>query len=202
MILAVLGLRANGPARRPEAMAVAAVTIGYVLIYSFWCTYSCGYSWAWGPRYLLPAVAAMLALAALAADRWKSLAVALAFVGLVGNAATLPASYDRIYAEAKQRRVPEPELVWSLRYSPLMNGWSMAYRQVSDAFAANVRTLVSEAGTPDENVATGQFFRIVPVWWWMLPVVGLPRWPGVVAAAGMVAAGLWLMRAAVRGTPG
>ena len=62
---------------------------------------------------------------------------------------------------------------------------------MSSAIATDISTVV----------AAGELrglTQMVPVWWWMLPVVGLPVWPGALIAMSCAIAGVGLLR---RGLP-
>lgn len=190
--VAVLGLvPLAAPRRAPkkrEAWALGAFFLAFLLVHALWRYWDGG--WSWGPRFLLPAMPGLLALAALAQRRWL---VGLAALGLAVNAPTLVAFYERTFAEAAVARVPEADQVWMPGDAPVVNMWPAAVREARDAAASDVRALVRRAGAPGGTVASGEWLRTVAVWWWMLPAARLPRWPGIALSAAMVGAGLWLV---------
>lgn len=195
VVLAIVGMHRGGTAKARESRLIAAVFAAYLILYSFWHTWE-GYSWTWGPRYLLPSLPGLMVLAALSGARWRRGFVLLVLVGFLGNSPTLVSPYERYYAEAKQQGVSVGASLWSPAQSPLANGWSVAARQVRDAWASDVTELVRRAGPPDE-LADAEMFRIITVWWWMLPAVGVPRWIGVVCAGGMITIGLMVIQRAL-----
>lgn len=174
-----------------EMLLIVALFVGYLLPYAFWDQLS-GYTWMWGSRYLLPTLPGLLVLAALSGAAWTRWLVALVVAGFLVNAPTMVSFYVRYYAEATEAHVPPRALLWSPAYSPLTNGWAAAYRQIQSATHTDVRGMVQQAGVPD-TLPTANLFRIVAVWWWMLPAFGLPRWPGVCIALMLLALGITLL---------
>jgi hypothetical protein len=176
VVLAVVGFRRALKARPLEAVAIAAVFLGYLLIHSLWKFWVGG--WSWGPRFLLPAIPGLAALLGLLEGKWAKAVVMLTAAGFLVNAPTLVSLYERYYAEASERGISEPELVWSPRQAPLLHAWGAAGREIRDAAAHSPREMLRERRGPAKTVETSRALRVVAVWWWVLPVAGLPRWVG------------------------
>lgn len=101
---------------RAEVALLAVVCGLYAVVYSAWWAWEGG--WAWGPRFLLPVVPLLMALAAPILDRLPApLAIALMAVGAVVPVAG--ALYDPISAigEVIASKLPEAQYPWSLRQS-------------------------------------------------------------------------------------
>ncbi|MGQ0792542.1 MAG: hypothetical protein ACT4NX_00435 [Deltaproteobacteria bacterium] len=190
VILAIIGFSKLVKSKPWEASAIAGLFFGYLLSHALLPYWHGG--WCWGPRYLLPAIAPLMALSA--AARWRRVAVCLLAIGFVVNAPTLVSYYERYYAELWDRGVSEQALLWSAADAPLLNIWGAAARQIEDARTADVSALVGEAGRiQDTGVANSQILKVVAVWWWMLPAAGIPRWVGALASALMIASGVLLL---------
>lgn len=172
--------------RRPEAVLLALTFAAFLLVHAAWEQWGGGR--AWGPRFLLPTLPLLLACAAVINQRWRRLLVILAVAGFVINAPTLITFYERYELGAGRQGISARELHWSLAHAPFLRLWPVAYEQVHQARQMDVRVLVKQAGAPEEQ---GQLLRVVALWWWMLPVARLPRWPGLVAT--IVAGGLSLL---------
>jgi hypothetical protein len=177
--------------RAPHLALVAGVFFGFLGLHAVWGQWQGG--WSWGPRLLLPAVPGLVAAAALAPRR---VLTAAAVVGFVVNAPLLVSSYQRYTAFAADRGVSAHAQVWSFADAPLLNAWGSAAAQIDTATRSDVRALVREAGVDERRAADAEVYRVVPVWWWMLPVAGIPRAAGLVVALGLMASGLWAFRRA------
>ena len=64
--------------------------------------------------------------------------------------------------------------------------------QIRDALNSNLKDVVDSAGKPEKR---GETLRIVSVWWWMLPAVGIPLWVGGLLALLLVGAGIGIISA-------
>jgi hypothetical protein len=170
---------------RPEAGLLLLIFVAFLLLHAAWPFWSGGR--AWGPRLLLPTLPLLLACAAVLPARWHSLLPALAIAGLLVNAPTLVAFYERYEIAAHQAGLSSQQLLWSPAHAPFLHIWQAAFEQVREASQTDVRVLMKGAGTAEEQ---GQLLRVVALWWWMLPVAHLPRWLG--AAATLLAACLSL----------
>lgn len=199
VIVSVVGFCVAVRRKAFEALAILSIFFAYLLLYSFWDGFrpsavASGYTWAWGPRYLLPGLPGLMALTGLAERQWRKGLVFLTVLGFIGNAPTLVSFYERYYTESNEQGVPWQALIWSPAHSPLVNGWGTAYRQISDALGSDVKELVREAGPPAHTVSSSQALRVVAVWWWMLPAVGIPRWIGAMSAWFLIALGAWVLQ--------
>lgn len=184
VILALIGLYKLFKAKPIEAIAIALICVAFSGLHAFW--WCCG--WDWGPRFLVPLLPLMMSLSALLDYRARQWLIGLSILGFVINAPTLVSFYQRYYWEIDTagRDVWSLSLWTPLANAPIFNVWGAAYRQVSEAISTDVSAVV----------ATGELSgltQIVPVWWWMLPAVGLPVWPGAVLAGGSAMAGIKLL---------
>lgn len=120
VVLAPVGaVLAWRPGRRADVALLVAVCALYALLYSAWWAWEGG--WAWGPRFLLPVVPLLMALAAPALERLPppasvALVVAGAFVPVAG------ALYDPISSigEVIGSKLPEAQYPWSWQHSYLL----------------------------------------------------------------------------------
>ena len=184
-ILAVVGLYKLFKSKPIEALAISTVCLSFVGLHAFW--WCCG--WDWGPRFLVPILPLLLALTALLDYRARRWLMGLGLIGFVINAPTLVSFYQRYYWEM----VTAGQDVWGLSLwtrlgdAPIFQVWGAAYRQVQSAIASDV----------NEVLAAGKMsglMEIVPVWWWILPVVGLPVWSGAMGAVGLLFMGFVFLR--------
>jgi hypothetical protein len=92
-----------------------------------------------------------------------------------------------------------------LSSGPLFQIWGAAWRETVDAYqnADQVGAFVHQAGnaplaTSIEGLRT---LRIVNLWWWMLPAVGIPRAAGAAVSLALLIIGLWLIGRALARAP-
>jgi hypothetical protein len=189
--------------RRRESALVMAVAGAYLAEHAVW-----GYwqePWSWGPRLLLPALPGLMAMTALLARRRRWLLVALTIAGFIVNAPTLISFYERYYQEATAAHISTEERIWNPRYAALFRVWGAAWRETADAYhnADQVGNFVHQAGRSPlaTTVAGSRTLRIVNLWWWMLPAIGIPRLAGAAASSALLLAGLWLIASALARAP-
>jgi len=173
--------------RHPLLVPVAGIFAGFLLLHSVWGQWAGG--WSWGPRLLLPAFPGLVAAAALAPRR---AVVTLGLVGLLINAPLLVSSYPRYFAMANDRGASADAQIWTFADAPLLNAWPAAVDQIRDAKGRDVRQIVRDSGKDDARAADAEVFRIVPVWWWMLPLAGIGRGWGMLVATVMGAVAIAL----------
>ncbi len=190
-IMAILGFSKAAKTRIIESFLIAFVFGAFLMLHSAVPYWEGG--WAWGPRYLLPALPAVMALTALIEAKPARLLVALGFVGFLLNAPTLISYYERYYAEAAEQGSPHTTLLWSPARAPLLHIWGAAGRVIADARKNDVREMFHEAGAPSTTIASSRALRVVAVWWWVLPVVHIPRLVGALASMAMVLCGTWII---------
>jgi hypothetical protein len=192
LLLAVAGVRAARKRNLLGALLVLTVFVAYLLLHSLWSFWGGG--WSWGPRFLLPAIPGLAALLGLLRGNWRHAAIVLCCVGLLINAPTLFAFYERYYAELTQDGVPDQQLEWSMRYAPFLHAWPAAIRQVNDARQADVHELFRQRGSsPATTIATSRALRVVAIWWWVLPIAGIPRLAGAFVSVSMMIAGVMVL---------
>ncbi|AFY78830.1 hypothetical protein Ple7327_3635 [Pleurocapsa sp. PCC 7327] len=192
-ILAIYGFRKAFRTKPLEALLLLGIFLGYLVLHSFWIFRG----WNWGPRFLVPALPALLALVAVLEKKWWDWIVALTLLGLFWNAPTLVSYYQRYYAEASDRGdFAKAIALWGDPLdAPLFNAWGAAFRQLGTALTSNVAEVIHNVGEPPGrgNLASSDLLRIVAVWWWVLPAVGIPIWVGFVIAIILVGLGIWLL---------
>jgi Dolichyl-phosphate-mannose-protein mannosyltransferase len=190
-ILAIFAMCRAMKSARYEALAIAGIFLGFLLLHSLWKEWGAG--WSWGPRYLLPALPGAMALTGLLEKKWAKALAALAVAGFLVNAPNLVSNYERYLAEANEAGISEQALRWSPAAAPLVHAWGAAARQIRDARSQDVRAMFHESVNPATTIATSRALRIVDVWWWMLPAAGIPRWWGALVALLMILAGAHLL---------
>jgi hypothetical protein len=175
VVLAIFGFRKALGNRTFEALAIGAVFLAFLFLHSFlWFWYA---AWSWGPRYLVPTVPGLCALTGLLEGNLRKGLIALTLLGFVVNAPTVFCFYERYYAELLERGVPtDDSLAWSLRYAPSLHEWPAALRQVQDAEKSDVREIFAQrSGAPASTISSSRALRVVAIWWWILPIVHIPR---------------------------
>jgi hypothetical protein len=191
-ILAVLGLREVPRAKRLEAGAVAATFLAFLLLHSYWKFWFAG--WSWGPRLLYPTIPGLCVLAGFVGKRSRKLLATLCILGFVINAPTLVSFYERYFTEMAERGMDlNASYAWSVRYAPGLNGYQAAAREIRDATRTDVRKIYAERETPGTTIASSRAYRVVAVWWWVLPLAGVSRWVGFLVALILIAAGCYLL---------
>lgn len=152
--------------------------------------------WAWGPRYLLPIFPILLSLAALLTKRWRLVLITLTTVGFLINAPNLVSFYKRYYVNAmeQQIKVYSPQIIWSFENAPFRQSWSLANEQINDAMQNDVKAVFKTVGTQQLR---GALTHIVPLWWWFLPIAGIPQWIGALLSVLITGSGLWMIGIAI-----
>jgi len=198
-ILAVFGFRKAWNGHKFEALAIAAVFAGFLVLHSclpYWFA-----AWSWGPRYLVPVVPALCAFTGLLEGKLRKTLVVLTLLGFAINVPTTFCFYERYYSELLEQGIPtEATLAWSFRYAPSLHEWPAAIRQVQDAQKSDVREIFAERGTPSGRISTSRALRVVALWWWVLPIVHIPRIIGAAVSLIMIFAGCWIIFRARPGT--
>jgi hypothetical protein len=199
VVLAVWGFRKALRGYLVEALAIAAMFLACLLLNSYDLWYG---GWAWGPRYLLPAIPALCALTGLLEGRLRKLLVYLSLIGFLINAPTLFSFYERYYAEMREQGVPVyPTLAWSPRRAPFLHAWPAAIHEVRDASRTNVKEIFERRGAPSRTIEESRALRIVALWWWVLPIAHIPRLAGLVVAIFLLALGCAVIVKAARASP-
>jgi hypothetical protein len=191
VLLAILGFRAAWKTRPFEALLIVSPFAGFLLLHSLYINWDGG--WSWGPRYLLPALPGLLALTGLLDGKATKALLLLSFLGFLVNAPTLVSYYERYYAELNDQGLAQHDLVWSPTHAPLLHGWGAASRQVADARRQDVRELFMRRAAPSQTVASSRALRVIALWWWVLPILYIPRFVGIVCSLGVVISGSWYL---------
>lgn len=195
VILSVVGL-SQIKTRRLEAWTIIAFAVFWLLLHSPFPTLGLG-GWSWGPRHLLPILPGLLALTGVLSKGWRKALVLSAILGFLLSSPNLASYYARYYAEANERGISNSDLMWRPSQSPLLHQWPAAYRQIEDARHSDVRQMLAQRNAvPAARISTSRALRIVAVWWWLLPVVGVPRWYGVLLSILLIVSGIWLLASA------
>jgi hypothetical protein len=190
VVLALFGLDRT-VVRRLDVALIFGIALAYLFVYSLW-SFTAG-GWSWGPRFLLPAIPGLLALAAFLRNVWRRCLVILTIVGFFVSAPTMVSYYYRIYQEEPQARENNYDL-WSFSQAPFIRVWGSGARELRDAQHTDVKTLVRQAGAVTNNGPENwRTLRIVNLWWWMLPALGIPRLFGATISAVLALVGLTLM---------
>jgi hypothetical protein len=124
----------------------------------------------------------------------------LAFAGFLISAPTLVSFYERYLAEANEAGITNTELEWSVSRSPLLHAWPAAFRQIRDARSNDVRELFRERGVPSRTIANSRALRIVAVWWWVLPIIGVPRLVGFLVSLVLTTVGIRMVKLTANGS--
>jgi hypothetical protein len=87
---------------------------------------------------------------------------------------TIVAPYERAYAEAQEEDVYLEYQRWTPSASPLLRMWPAMVHQLQAARKYDVDEPIEEPGTSSERVLDRSLFKVVGLWWWKLPAVGIP----------------------------
>lgn len=191
VVMAALVFSKVAKTKVKEGLLVASVFGAFLLLHSAVPYWEGG--WSWGPRYLLPALPGLVALTGLLEGKAAKVLLALTLGGFLLNAPTLISYYERYFAEEGEQGIVPHTMLWSPAQSPLLHGWSAASRVVADARKNDVREMFRQAGTPATKIASSRALRVVAIWWWVLPVVRIPRVAGALASAAMILCGAWMI---------
>ena len=136
----------------------------------------------------MPVLPALIALSVM--TKYKRLWLALACFSIAIQLPTAFAAPERHSAMLRAERIPERTAVWSVPSSSTFGMWPSAIAQVNAARSVDVRDF-AQFRQPATSFDDARNFRIVTVWWWMLPLVHIPRAVG--AAVSLVEIVLALM---------
>jgi hypothetical protein len=156
----------------------------------------------WGDRYLVPALPLLCAAVGTARLRTARLAAALVVIGLVSQVPTTLGFYDRTYVEHSEQGINLVHHRWSFQDSPLVTSWPVLVHQLQDAADADVNQVAQSAGPAQpRSVEDTQLLQVVALWWWLLPVLGVPWWIGALFSLAVIAAGAAVASRAARPGP-
>lgn len=202
--VAVLGAIALARRRRdPLPLCCGLVSLAILFVY----LPNPGIGDNWATRYLVPALPLLCAGLVLLDRRWLRLAVVLVVVGAVIQVPTTLSFYARYFGEIRDAGGQPADVYWSVRRTPLVQSWPAMDRQLEAAADTDVRTLLDEpeapldVGQPIPPVEQQELGKVVALWWWMLPIVGVPQLLGLGVALAMIAAGVALLRGVARAGP-
>jgi hypothetical protein len=185
VLLGFVGLFYAYKSKRYEALTIVGFSLIFLVINSgAWWTGA----WSWGPRYLLPTFPLLLSLAALVTKRWRLVLITLATIGFLVNAPNIVSYYTRYYIEAGEQQVSIRDTLWSFDRAPFRQSWSLAKIQIKDGMQNDVKAVFKKVRKYESR---GAMSHIVPLWWWMLPLAGIPQWVGAVLSLAVVSLGLW-----------
>jgi hypothetical protein len=71
--------------------------------------------------------------------------------------------------------------------------WPAMVHQVQAARESDVNQKIEEDEAPSERVLDRSLFKVVALWWWMLPAVGVPWLFGLALSLAAVFAGSWFV---------
>ena len=188
--------------RRWEAALIGTIAAAYLIEHAVWLHWEGG--WSWGPRLMLPAFPGLMALTALLERRRRAWLAALTALGIAVSAPTMVSFYERYYQEANAANISPQARMWDPRYAVIFRVWGAASRETADAYrnAERVADFARQAGSaPAATVNDSRALRIVNLWWWMLPAVGIPRAAGAAVSLLLLISGTWLIAAALARAP-
>jgi hypothetical protein len=200
-LIAMAGLRRE-VFRRWESALVLLVAAAYLIEHALWLHWEGG--WSWGPRLILPAVPGLMAMTALLERRRRIWLAVLTAVGITVSAPTMVSFYERYYQEANAANISPQARMWEPRYAAIFQVWGAASRETADAYqnADRAAEFARQAGsTPAATVNDSRALRIVNLWWWMLPAVGIPRAAGAAVSLLLLLSGVCLIAAALARAP-
>ena len=144
----------------------------------------------------MPVVPALVALSVL--SRYRRTWIALGILGVIMQIPTVFGTPERYDALMGEKGHSEESAVWHPQTASTVGMWRSAVDQVRDAEHTDIRQFTGYRPSTS-RLADGRNFRIVPLWWWMLPLVGVPRILGIVVSASLVITGIWIIKKSVNG---
>lgn len=171
---------------------ILGITLMFICLHSCWGRW---YASDWGPRFLLPIIPALCACAILT-RRHKMLA-ALAVLGFIIQIPTLFTAPERYTELSIDRGISQMDLTWNPAEAKIIGAWSSGLSQIETAAKTDVRPMKTHRPTA-RQFDKARFFKIVLLWWWMLPVVGVSRWWGILVSCCLVFGGIYLIRSSLR----
>lgn len=193
VILSFLGFYKLFRKQPLEALAIAAIFAGYLVLHAFWAFSG----WNWGPRFLVPTLPLLATLLAFLDRQQRVWIAALTLLGFIINSPTLIGFYQRFFAEAADKGCLTCSLsLWGYPWdSPIIQIWGITARQIGDAFSNNVVDVFRQSGTPPAlgDAASADFFKILAVWWWMLPIARIPTLVGFLLALLLAGSGIGML---------
>lgn len=190
--VALLGLASL--LRRPIDRIAAACVGGAVGVFAFAMIQPDGNFW--GTRYLVPLLPLACVGVAGLGRRGMRLGIALMLIVAVSQAPNLVSYPERL-------KDPEPTQggfrwlwpdAWDINRLALVNAWPEAADQIRAARDTEPASLVDAA--PE-----GRSLRVVALWWWMLPAIGIPAVLGAGLSLVVLAGGVLLVLRAAREPP-
>lgn len=183
---------------------LAAACLGGALgILAFYMTNP--YSGGWASRFLVPALPLLCVGLGVLRPRAMRVAMALTVVGFLIQLPTVVAYYDRYHREVAIRVSAEraaghssATLTWNFAESQIVRMWPVAVDELRDAARTDPRALVED---PDEQGPNDSLLKTVALWWWLLPVAGIPWVLGLLLSLVVIAAGVLVLVRAARGPP-
>jgi nicotinamide riboside transporter PnuC len=174
--------------RDSNTRLILGLSVGYLLLYSFWQGW---FDLSWGPRHLTPIVPALMGVSVL--TKYRRLWLGLALFGAVLQIPTVVGSPERYDALLSARGITYSQTVWSLRLAPTVGIWRSSFDQVRDALQhPDVHDFGNYRPTAN-TLGSSRNYRILPIWWWMLPLIHVPRLVGFLVALAEAFAGLWII---------
>ncbi len=160
---------------RPDVLTIIAIFCGYLFIHTFiqrplgnWHS-GC----SWGPRFLLPGLPPLFALAAFLQRKWKHALIASGILGFLINTPMLISNQVRYCIELGFQGIGFRDIVWDVQNSPFIAIWDVAYNQMVEALQGNLAVLE---------------------WRWLqLPFPEVPFWLGPAIAVFLLGAGITLL---------
>lgn len=181
----------------------AAACLGAALaILAFYATNP--YSGGWASRFLVPAAPLVCVGLGVLRPRAMRVAVALTVVGFLIQLPTVVAYYDRYHRDVALRVAAErakghrDTLTWNFGESQIIRMWPIAIDELRDAARTDPRVLVDD---PDEQGPNDSLLKTVALWWWLLPVAGVPWIVGLLLSLVVITAGVLVLVRAARGPP-
>jgi hypothetical protein len=170
-----------------EVRWIVTIATAFLLLYSCWQRW---YASDWGPRFLMPIVPALVAASVL--TRYRRAWLILAGAGLLMQIPTVFGSPERYLAVLAAEGVPFETAVWNPRLSPTVGMWRSAIDQVRDAKHEDIHEFAVYRSSAT-TLTDARNFKMVPLWWWMLPLVRIPRALGLSVAIAEALAGLLII---------
>lgn len=186
-----------------RASRVAAACMGGALaIVAFYAANP--YSGGWASRFLVPALPLVCVGLGVLRPRATRVAVALGVVGFLISSPTIVAYYQRYYRD-NQPRIAAAKAAgtrgnvnWSPSESQIWRVWPASIDELREAAHTDPRILVD---SPAERGPNDSLLKTIALWWWLLPVAGVPWILGLLLSLLMIGAGVLVLVRAARGPP-
>ncbi len=159
--------------------------IGFCALWSARLAWTGG--WSWGPRLLAPAFPIMAVGTVFLPVPWKKIIVGLSLWGCLMQIPAALVFFEVTYADSEARGKTAQDFTWDPSESPAFRIWPKSREVIGQAIQLSGDEMRQAFKQENHDSLTT---RILGTWWWVVPLVGIPRGVGVMMALLFLLSGL------------